>query len=806
MENTYIEDRSDYQKKERGINLKQFLFLCLSNWQWFVISVIICLGLAFLYIKHTAPTYTRNALVMIRTNEKGTSMSANSAMLQDLGINNGNSPVDNEIAIIGSPDLMRDVVRRLRLNISYSTRKGIRTEDLYGSTLPVTVTMPDIPEEDNASFKLHLQSNGDFTITDLKLKKKTFERAPIHGRLGVPVSTPLGRITVNPAKGFEKMARDSKIDINVSRVSVRTAAKNYAASLKSTVDKKMRNVVELTWTGPSIEKATDILNTLIAAYNDTWMLDKREMANSSSDFIDERIQVLQKELGNVDHDISQFKSNNMLPDVTAAAQLYMTQASKGEEDLKQLENQAYMLRYVRNSLRDNKNGYKPLPSSLGVMDAPALTQQLVQYNTRVSERNSLASQSSENNPLLTTMDAELDASRHALLATMDNEIAAIQEQIKTQQNLMGHARSQIASNPNQARYLLSVERQQKVKEELYLFLLQKREENQLNQALSSSNTRMIRTTDGPDTPVAPRKAIILLLALVCGIAIPGGILYMKEANVSVVRNRKDISGLTIPFAGELPFDGKAKKSFSSAGRHKEMAVVAVKANSRNVINEAFRVIRTNLEFMRGRDTKPQVVMVTSASPGSGKTYITFNLAKSFSIKGKKVLVMDMDLRKASLSKYGDRHKYGIADYLADRIQNINDVIQPVQDAQGMYLIPVGTLPPNPTELLFSEKLPGLLDQLRKEYDYVFIDCPPVEVVADSSIIASHADSTIFVVRAGLFPLDMLDMLEGYYKDNKFPNLSIILNGTIYSEGSVVGHYGNGFGTYGYGIQYKYGKD
>lgn len=806
MENTYIEDRSDYQKKERGINLKQFLFLCLYNWKWFVISVIICLGLAFLYIKHTAPTYTRNALVMIRTDEKGTSMSANSAMLQDLGINNGNSPVDNEIAIIGSPDLMRDVVRRLRLNISYSTRKGIRTEDLYGSTLPVTVTMPDIPEEDNASFKLHLQSNGDFTITDLKLKKKTFERAPIHGRLGVPVSTPLGRITVNPAKGFEKMARDSKIDINVSRVSVRAAAKNYSASLKSTVDKKMWNVVELTWTGPSIEKATDILNTLIASYNDTWMLDKREMANSSSDFIDERIQVLQKELGNVDHDISQFKSNNMLPDVTAAAQLYMTQASKGEEDLKQLENQAYMLRYVRNSLRDNKNGYKPLPSSLGVMDAPALTQQLVQYNTRVSERNSLASQSSENNPLLTTMDAELDASRHALLVTMDNEIAAIQEQIKTQQNLMGHARSQIASNPNQARYLLSVERQQKVKEELYLFLLQKREENQLNQAISSSNTRMIRTTDGPDTPVAPRKAIILLLALVCGIAIPGGILYLKEANVSVVRNRKDISGLTIPFAGELPFDGKAKKSFSSAGRHKEMAVVAVKANSRNVINEAFRVIRTNLEFMRGRDTKPQVVMVTSASPGSGKTYITFNLAKSFSIKGKKVLVIDMDLRKASLSKYGDRHNYGIADYLADRIQNINDVIQPVQDAQGMFLIPVGTMPPNPTELLFSDKLPALFDQLRKEYDYVFIDCPPVEVVADSSIIASHADSTIFVVRAGLFPLDMLDMLEGYYKDNKFPNLSIILNGTIYSEGSVVGHYGNGFGTYGYGIQYKYGKD
>ena len=343
-----------------------------------------------------------------------------------------------------------------------------------------------------------------------------------------------------------------------------------------------------------------------------------------------------------------------------------------------------------------------------------------------------------------------------------------------------------------------------MKEELYLFLLQKREENQLNQALSSSNTRMIRSTDGPDDPVAPRKAIILLLAFVCGLAIPAGLIYLKEANVTVVRNRKDIAGLSIPFAGELPYDGKAKKSFSSAGRHQDMAVVAVKGKSRNVINEAFRVIRTNLEFMRGRDTKPQVVMVTSAFPGSGKTYITFNLAKSFAIKGKKVLVIDMDLRKASLSKYGDDHKYGIADYLADRIRNINDVIQPVKDTTDMWLIPVGTLPPNPTELLVSNRLPELLDELRKHYDYIFIDCPPVEVVADSSIIGSVADSTLFIVRAGLFPLEMTDVLEKYYADNKFPNMSVILNGTIY-DGKGVNSYRKGYGSsYGYG--YTYGSD
>ena len=762
MENTYTEDRSDYQNKDKVVNLKQFLYLCLSNWQWFVISIIICLGLAFLYIMHAAPTYKRNALVMIRTNDDGNSMSANTAMLQDLGINNGNTPVENEIAIIGSPDLMREVVRRLNLNTSYTTREGIRTVDLYGSTLPVTVEMPDLPEQDYASFRLRLQSDGDFTITDLKRLKKKFDRAPIHGRLGVPVNTPLGRIIVNPAKGFDKMAKGSEMTVNVSRTSVRSAATGYAKALKTTVDKKMDNVVELSLTGPSIEKTTDILNTLIAAYNDSWMMDKREMANSSSEFIDERIQVLQQELGDVDHDISRFKSNNMLPDVTAAAQLYMTQASKGEEDLRQLENQEYMLRYVRNSLRDTKNGYKPLPSSLGVINAPALSQQLVQYNT------------------------------------------AVQEQIKTQHAMMGKAKSQIASNPNQARYLLSVERQQKVKEELYLFLLQKREENQLNQALSSSNTRMIRSTDGPDDPVAPRKAIILLLAFVCGLAIPAGLIYLKEANVTVVRNRKDIAGLSIPFAGELPYDGKAKKSFSSAGRHQDMAVVAVKANSRNVINEAFRVIRTNLEFMRGRDTKPQVVMVTSAFPGSGKTYITFNLAKSFAIKGKKVLVIDMDLRKASLSKYGDDHKYGIADYLADRIRNINDVIQPVKDTTDMWLIPVGTLPPNPTELLVSNRLPELLDELRKHYDYIFIDCPPVEVVADSSIIGSVADSTLFIVRAGLFPLEMTDVLEKYYADNKFPNMSVILNGTIY-DGKGVNSYRKGYGSsYGYG--YTYGSD
>lgn len=794
---------SGMTNSKTGLRLQEFLYLCLENWIWFVLSIVVCLACAFIYLKKTAPTYQKSAAILIKTDSQGRTVSSNAAMFEDLGISTGNSSTNDEVQIIMSPDLMRDVVRRLNLDMSYSTEGKFRNIELYGSQLPVQITMPDINEDDRASFKLVMDKNGDFTISDMTLRGMDINRAPIKGKIGTPVKTPLGSITVTPANNF---GGDKAIEMFVRHNPVKETAAALNAALKVETDEKSLNLVTMTITDWSPERAEDVLGQLIACYNDRWMRDKRTLADNSSRFIDERVRLLQEELGSVDNDISTFKSNNLVPNVDAAASIYMSQATQASMELKDLRNQEYMAKYIRNYLRNTENVNKLLPASTGLTSA-AISSQIAQYNTKILERNSLVSQSSANNPLVAEMDNMLSAMRGAILASIDNEIAALNEQIKSQEGFSGSATSKIASNPKQAKYLLSVERQQKVKETLYLYLLQKREENQLNQAFTSYNTRIVREPDGLNIPIAPNNSSTMLIALLVGLAVPALVLFQREMSVHVVRGRKDIADMKIPLAGELPLHSRKQKLTRFNPNKSPKPVVAVKENSRNSINEAFRVVRTNLEFMFGNDSASKVVMLTSANPGSGKTFVSFNLAKSFAIKGKKVIILDLDLRKAATSKYVDDPEQGISDYLANRIDDITSIITPVPNCSNLSLIAVGTIPPNPTELLFNERLHALIEDLKVHYDYVFIDCPPVEVVADSTIISKFADHTLFVVRAGVLDLSMLPVIDGMYEKGTFPNMSLILNGTVNPRNSYARRYGNPYSYgYGYGKGYAYSGD
>lgn len=796
-------DEIEQSSRKHTVKPQDFLLLCLNHWPWFLLSLAVCLGVAFVMLKRTAPSYERNTQIMIRMDNQGNPTSSNTSMLFDLGINSSSTNVENEVAMFNSPDLMRRAAERLGLNTVYAQKGFFRNPELYGATLPVRVTFLNTPADESVKFALNLKKGGDFTITDIRKQNKETKKLeklekldmqPISGRIGTPVNTPFGQITVNTAKAYKAYEEKTVL---VSHVPVRTAAKNLVGSLSVTPDKKMDNVVTLSFKSTSIEKAADVVNAIIEAYNQEWTTDKRQMANATSEFIDERINVLQQELGTVDSDISEYKSRNMVPDVNAAANLYMTEASKAADELKKLRNQYYMIQYLHDYLQKNQSNDKLLPTNIGITST-GLNEMVKNYNKDVLDRNSLMMHSSEANPMVSQYDSQIASARQALVVTTVNEMASLDEQIRSQERQTGQAESRIASNPVQARYLLSVERQQKVKEELYLYLLQKREENQLNQVVATSNVRTIRQTDGPDVPVAPRKAITMAVAFLLGLLIPGGILYLRELNVNYVRGRKDIEDMAIPFAGELPKDGKNKKSFKNVGKHKEVATVAVKENSRNAINEAFRVIRANIEFMGGRNNGSKVIMLTSCNPGSGKTYISYNLGKSFAIKGKRVALVDLDMRKASLSKYLDGKSYGVSDYLAGRVSNLADITRHPEDCPGLSIIPVGTVPPNPTELLYSGRLETMFQNLRQEYDYIFVDCPPVEVVADASIISHFADSTIFVIRAGLMRLDMLDTIDNLYNKGSYPNMSLILNGTL--DGSV-----SYFSRYGYRYSYGYGN-
>ena len=780
--------KSNVQITQDFISIQDLFYLCLNKWHWFVISLGVCLGIATFYLLTTPSVYLRTASILIKDDSKGKSASADMESFADLGLFTSNTNVNNEMGTLSSRDVMHEVVTRLHLEMNYQSDGRFHKQTLYGSTLPVSVNLVNFPNNESASVSLQLLAGGVELSSFTRNGEEVGDDNPIKGTFNDSILTPIGTIWIAPSATYADRMEEL---IYVTRQSVSAASADCSDRLTISQSDEKSNIIALSFKDVSTQRAEDVLNTLIAVYNENWVKDKNQIAVSTSMFINERLGVIEGELGNVDDDISSFKSEHLLPDVQAAASMYMAQANEAQAAIRGLNNQVYMARYIKGYLTNENNRFQLLPANSGIESA-SLTAQLTEYNNKLLERNSLVAHSSTKNPLVREMDKSLGDMRSALITSIDNQMVALRAQIRSLEAIGGQATSQIASNPKQSKYLLSVERQQKVKESLYLYLLQKREENELSQAFTAYNTRIITKPGGSMIPTAPVKKNILLAAFALGLLIPVVIIFMKENMNTVVRGRKDLENLTIPFVGEIPLGFRKRKNFSRQTQEKECAVV-VKEKSRNVINEAFRVVRTNLEFMQNKGSESHVIMITSANPNSGKTFISFNLATSLGIKGKRIIAIDLDLRKASLSQYAGRPKKGISDYLAGDVKDIKDVIvKPSGDAK-IELVPVGTIPPNPTELLFSERLEKLITDLRAEYDYIFIDCPPVEIVADAAIINKLVDMTLFIVRAGLLDRSMLPEIEKFYTDKKYKNMSLILNGTD-----------GGSGRYGYKYGYKYG--
>ena len=525
--------------------------------------------------------------------------------------------------------------------------------------------------------------------------------------------------------------------------------------------------------------------------------------------------MIEKELGNVEDDISSYKSANLIPSgASDVSSMYVEQANNASAQSTELNSQLYMARYVRNYLTNPANKYVLIPSNQ-TFNSANLTGQITEYNNLLLARNNMLNVTSEQNPLVQRKDQQLDGLRNSLVASMDNYIATLNVSLRSAQSVRGAANQKIASAPAQSKYLLSVERQQKVKENLYLYLLQKREENELSLAFTAYNNRVISSPTGSNTPTSPVPHLVWGIGFIVGFAVPALLIFLLEAMNNKVRSRKDLSELTIPFIGEIPlyrhhrtlneklfdpwrkFFKDIKNMISPLDDFVEdkSLHILVKDHSRNVINEAFRVIRTNIEFMTAKGGRGRVIMNTSFVPNSGKTFVVTNLITSFAIKKQKVLAIDLDLRKASLSAMVGKPKIGIADYLSGVTDSFDDVV--IRNATHQYLdiVPVGTIPPNPTELLFDERLEQLLEELRDEYAYIILDCPPVEIIADASIIGKYADATLFIVRAEYLDKSLLPDIQAYYEEGKLPKMSLILNGTA-DAFSYYGSY-HRYGSYGY---------
>ena len=776
------------------IRIQDLWGMFVPRWHWFALSLFAALAIAAFYLLSTPNIYTRTAAILVKDDTKSGS-STTMSEFSDLGIFKSNTNINNELLTLKSPTLMTEVVRRLGLNETYTVRKGLKDVGLYKSN-PVAVSYRH-QDETPVSFKIDFSSKEEFTISDVMINGEELE-TEFSGKMGDSIRMEVGTFVINPTKYWNDSFVGTSIRYN--KGSVRAVTDYYATALRADLGNEDATIINLSIDDVSIPKAEDILNTLIEVYNEKWIQDKNQIAVSTSRFIGERLGVIENELGHVDENISSYKSEHLLPDVQAASNLYMSQSAENKKEIQALTNQLTTAQYIRREL-NSKEMNQPLPTNSGIANVN-IESQIGEYNKIVLDRNRLIANSSEKNPLVKDLGNSMQSMKRTILQSVDNLIVSLNTQIRSIRQQEVATTQQLASNPSQAKYLLSVERQQKVKEELYLYLLQKREENELSQAFTAYNTRVITAPRGSALPMAPNKKNILLVAFALGLLVPAVIIFMQENMNTKVRGKKDLENLSVPYLGEIPLYSNNKKKKNKS----QEKTIVVEEGNRNIINEAFRVLRSNVDFMKNKNTDQKVFVITSFNPGSGKSFFSVNIAMSFAIKGKKVLVIDGDLRHGTVSAYVGSPKKGLTDYLGYEETSWNELLITDKKYPNLHTIPVGTIPPNPTELLEDKSLATLIQALRNEYDYIFIDCPPIDIVADTQIIEQYADRTLFVVRAGLLDRSLLSELESIYLEKRFKNLSVILNGTESTGGRYSYRYGYSYGYHnGYTSYYGNSK-
>ena len=783
---------------DESFNLMDFCNVLLSNWYWIVGCMVIALGIAVLTVKRTTPTYTRHTQLLIKDDKKGQNgVSAMGAEFESLGgLLQNSTNINNEIITLSAPVLMQEVVKRLHLDVALTTRQSLHEVPLYDNS-PVALLMPQAGENEVATFKMRLNKNRTAELYEFKNRKGDIGDKKMVVAMNTLAKTPVGIIIIQPTEHWNKRFTDE--EITVTKLPVMSVAAGLSSSLSVALNTKESTVLDIVLTDASKKRADDVMLKLIDVYNEQWMKDKNRVAESSFDFITNRLELLSKELGDVDQKISDYRSETLIPDDKSASNMYLAQRTRNDDQILTLNNQLSVSRYIRDYLADHSKVDQYLPTNTGI-GSTGIESMITNYNQSISARNEVLANSSESAPIVQKLNSELALQRNAIMHSLDNLISQLTAQLKSWEGVEAETNQHIATAPRQAKQLLTIGRQQKVKEALYLYLLQKREENELSKTFTAWNTRIIQPPMGSDAPTSPKQGMVLLIALAVGFCLPAGILFLRENLDHTVRGRADLEGISTSLLGEVPAIRSSR--FHRISTNNKDRMIYVKENNRDLINEAFRIIRTKFDYYLNSIGKGnKVVMLTSFNPNSGKTFIAMNLAKVMSLKNQKVIVVDLDLRKASLSKLINSPHHGVSGYLSGFDDDFRDSI--VTDAIGKNadMLPVGVVPPNPSEILQNERLAQLFAELRKDYDLILVDCPPIDVVADAIIVAKEVDVTLFVVRAGLMDRSGLKDVDHLAQKGIYKHMALLLNGTRYVS-SRYGNYRYGY-SYGYGYGYGY---
>jgi capsular exopolysaccharide synthesis family protein len=747
MENQFTPKNEDFQ-------IFNILNKYLNHWPWFALSMILCCGLAFLYIKATPKLYKRTATVLINEDNNPDISAAFSERNQDKAKIN----VNNEIEAFRSPQLTQEVVKRLKLNINYATKEGLRKRDLY-TLSPITAAFPNSYEPGSFSFQVELLPDSVVVLSDfVQQENRVFQR--IKTKLNEVTSTPMGNIVISPSLYYSSDHYPAPIE--VSKNDMNAVAIGFSKALNISLSNKLNTVIVLEIEDVSVQRAEDFLNTLISGYKENWLSEKNQATITTLNFITERIPLIEQELKSIDDKMEQYKSKHLLTDTRDAASVYRRESSEYSAKVLEVSNQVTIAEYIQSYLNKNDHTLNLLPTNTG-LDHSSIEASIKQYNDQLLERNRLIANSGENNPVIMNLTNSLSFLRQSIIQSVDNLIVTLNMQLSSLQSQESRTAVNIASNPGQEKQLTSIEREQKIKESLYVYLLQKREENELSLFVTQSNSQVISAPSGSVYPVKPQKIKILLIALLAGVALPGSIIWGRDAINTTIRDRNDLSALSVPLLGIVP----------EAREKGKKGMLLVQENGRGAIDESFRIIRTNLEFNRMPDMK--VVQFTSLEPGAGKTFMAVNLAMSFALAGKKVVLLDLDLRTATLSGIIEYPEIGISNMLSKMVMDERFFIEKDYFYPGFDIIPAGPMPANPSELLMSDHLKILIEKLKTVYDYVFIDCTPFDLVVDAAIVAKLADFSIFVVREKYADRRTLPELENIYRSDKLKNVRIILN-------------------------------
>lgn len=760
---------------------------------WYVLCVAVCLVFAAFYLYKTPSVYQRTAKVIISEDGQDAAMRDLAAFASAATGGSASENVNNEVEAFASPDLMQIVVERLRLQTSYVERQAMRKVELYDNT-PVELTVLEGIPQSSFSFSLKKGPKEILVLDDFTVGPDKIKADRVVGHTGDTLQTPVGKLMLSSTVNFDSWERP----LTVTWVNSKSRAKSYCTKLTSAVSGKQTSVIVLGIEDVFPSRAENILNTLIDVYNETWIHDRNRSARNTTAFINERLVVIEKELGGIETSLKDFKEKNKLTDIQLASQAYLQESTGYSAQAFEVSNQLSIAQFIRSYMTDPTHSKDLIPANSGLVNTD-IESQIKDYNDMLLTRDRLVAGSSENNPLIQDMNTSLNALKATVIRSIDNLIATLSLQADKLTSQEEQVMSRIASSSGTEMELLSIERQQKVKESLYIYLLQKREENEIAGLVNVANTRLIMSPNGAPAPISPNRMMVLLVAVIFGCGIPFAVQFIMRMSETTISRRADLSAVNVPFLGEIPLITPRIKGLNRLTKAKKFdnsnVNIMVRSGSRDSINEAFRVMRTNLDMMTDKKSSSHILMTTSVNPNAGKTFILMNIAASMALKGAKTIMVDLDLRKATLSKALNMNSTGVSSYLSGRSEDYHGLVKKVDE--NLSLLPVGSIPPNPSELLISPRFAELISGLKKEYEYIFIDCPPVEMVADTYIVSGHVDMTLFVIRAGLFDKRELPLLSQMNSSGKLNRMSLILNGveTFHSR----------YGQYGYGYGYGYGE-